>query len=148
MQVIVLDYFRFASGQYHDRMLRLLLSKDRSDEVAYSCIRYFGKYHDEAAYPYLLDLAKMDRGDAWEYAAIAATALANYPGEKTVETLKRMLRSQNWHVRFNASKSLELLGLDYTDLIDVFEGDDRYAGEMMRYRFDQKQLREKEEQPV
>ena len=60
-----------------------------------------------------------------------------------MEVLKGALSSRNWYVRYNAAQSLGALGLDYTDLIDIFEGDDRYAEEMLRYRFDQNKLKEK-----
>jgi hypothetical protein len=47
-------------------------------------------------------------------------------------------------VRYNAADSLERLGVKYEEMIDVFEGGDRYASEMLRYRFDRKKLKEKE----
>ena len=144
MQVAILDYFRFSSDTHKERILGVLLSENCTDEVAYSCIRYFGKYHYESAFPYLLRFAESTDETRWEYAAIAATALGNYPDSRTEETLKNLLHSNNWYVRYNASQSLDKLGLDYTDLIDIFEGDDRYAGEIMRYRFDQKKMKEKE----
>lgn len=144
MQVSILDYFRFSSSEHTERILRLLISKNCTDEVAYSCIRYLGKYHYEPAYPYLLDYAEASDGIHWEYTAITATALAGYPCEKTEEVLKNLLHSRNWYVRYNASLSLDAMGLDYTDLIDIFDGEDRYAGEIMRYRLDQKKMKEKE----
>ncbi|MGN0791993.1 MAG: HEAT repeat domain-containing protein [Christensenellales bacterium] len=148
MQVTVLDYFRFSSGDHSEQILRLLTSENRTDEIAYSCIRYLGKYHYEPAYPYLLDFAEASDEIHWEYAAITATALACYPCKKTEEALKALLHSKNWYVRYNASQSLDCLGFDYTDLIDIFEGDDRYAGEIMRYRLDQKKMKEKETSAV
>ena len=69
---------------------------------------------------------------------------AGYLCEKTEEVLKGLLHSRNWYVRYNASQSLDKLGVEYTDLIDVFEGEDRYAGEIMRYRLDQKKMKERE----
>ena len=47
-------------------------------------------------------------------------------------------------MRYNASQSLDKLGVEYTDLLEVFEGEDRYAGEIMRYRLDQKKMKERE----
>jgi hypothetical protein len=35
------------------------------------------------------------------------------------------------------------MGLEYIDFVDIFDGDDRYASEMMRYRFDSKKLHER-----
>ncbi|MBQ9134372.1 MAG: hypothetical protein IJX64_07555 [Clostridia bacterium] len=144
MQVSVLDYFRFCSGEYCEPILRLLASGDLGDEATYSCIRYFGKYAYEPALPQLLRFAEITDENRWEYTAITATALAIYPCRETEAILRSMLHSRNWYVRFNASQSLERQGLEYTDLVDIFEGDDRYAGEIMRYRFDQKKMREKE----
>ena len=40
-------------------------------------------------------------------------------------------------------KALENLNLEYADFIDIFEGNDRYAGEMIRYRFDRQKLSER-----
>ena len=145
MQVAILDYFRFKSGEHCAQILQLLSDKERNSEIIYSCIRYFGKYKYEPAYPVLIEFIEQESIEGWEYAAIASTALSNYPGEKTVELLKSKLYSGNWYVRFNASKSLESFGLNYTELIDIFEGDDRYAEEMLRYRLDQRRLYEKEE---
>ena len=144
MKRVIVDYFRFSSSDHQERILELLTSKKVDDEIAYSCIRYFGKYAYPPAYPVLTDIIERHQHTQWIYTAIAASALANYPGNRTVAILKELLHSPNWYVRFNASQSLMALGLYYTDMIDVFEGRDRYASEIMRYRFDQKNMKEKE----
>ena len=144
MQRVIVDYFRFSSSDHQKRILELLTSHGVDDEVAYSCIRYLGKYAYPPAYPVLTDIVEKYQHDQWIYTSITASALSGYPGDRTVAILKELLHSPNWHVRFNASQSLMALGLYYTDMIDVFEGRDRYAGEIMRYRFDQKNMKEKE----
>ena len=144
MQRVIVDYFRFSSSDHQERILELLTSHGVDDEVAYSCIRYLGKYAYPPAYPILTGIVERYQHNQWIYTAITASALASYPGDRTVAVLKELLHSPNWHVRFNASQSLMSLGLYYTDMIDVFEGRDRYASEIMRYRFDQKNMKEKE----
>ena len=144
MQRVIVDYFRFSSPDHQERILELLTSHGVDDEVAYSCIRYLGKYAYPPAYPVLTDIVEKYQHDQWIYTSITASALSGYPGDRTVAILKELLHSPNWHVRFNASQSLMALGLYYTDMIDVFEGRDRYAGEIMRYRFDQKNTKETE----
>ena len=144
MQRVIVDYFRFSSPDHQERILELLTSHGVDDEVAYSCIRYLGKYAYPPAYPILTGIVERYQHNQWIYTAITASALASYPGDRTVAVLKELLHSPNWHVRFNASQSLMSLGLYYTDMIDVFEGRDRYASEIMRYRFDQKNMKEKE----
>ena len=144
MQRVIVDYFRFSSSDHQERILELLTSHGVDDEVAYSCIRYLGKYAYPPAYPILTGIVERYQHNQWIYTAITASALASYPGDRTVAVLKELLHSPNWHVRSNASQSLMSLGLYYTDMIDVFEGRDRYASEIMRYRFDQKNMKEKE----
>lgn len=142
IRLAILDYIRFSSGDYQERMLRLL-SEDHDSEVHYCAIRYLGKYPYEPAYEQLMKYAEHEDETRWEYTSITCFSLASYPGERTVAALKKNLSSRNWYVRLNASQALEKLGLEYADFVDIFEGDDRYAGEMMRYRFDRQKLMEK-----
>lgn len=144
MQVVILDYIRFCSPGHRDRLLSILKDEKRSPELRFSCIRYFGKYPDEGAYPILLEMAG-DLGNLrWEYPAIACTALAGYPGERTLETLKRALHVANWYVRYNAAESLAKLNVGYVDLIEVIDGNDRYAREILQFQLDMKYNQKKE----
>lgn len=142
MQMTILNYFRFSSDAHKDRMLALLTDITRHDELKFASIRYFGKYADDRAYPLLLELAQSRNAARWEYAAIATAALSAYPSAHTTDVLKENLHSSNWHIRYNAAQSLEAINVEYTDMIDVFEGNDRYAREMLQYRLDQRRGRE------
>lgn len=144
MKVTVLNYFRFSFSNCCEEILQLLTDSKQDDEIHFSCIRYFGKYYFEPAYPVLLDFAEHAGSRRWEYAAIASSALGIYPSDRTIEVLKKNLNSSNWYIRFNASTSLEMFGLTYTDLIDVFDGNDRYAREILQYRLDQRNAKKKE----
>lgn len=138
MRVVILDFIRFGGVDRKKELLLLLADQSSEDEVRFSCIRYFGKYPFRRAWPLLLDLVEHPRGRRWEYAAIAATALASYPGERTVAVLKRALSSPNWYVRFNAARSLERFQLTDLELRDVIESSDRYAREILLYQMDLK----------
>lgn len=144
MQLVLLNYFRFSSGDHCQRMLTLMTDESRDDEIQFACIRYFGKYRYDPAYEYLLEYADATRMPRWEYAAIASSALAAYPSDRTVEALKANLYHRNWYIRFNASQSLVDLGLTYLDLIDIVEGEDRFASEILRYRFHMRDIIEDE----
>lgn len=143
LKLPVLDYFRFSSDAHKEKVLHIMNDKDENQELRFSAIRYFAKYHYEPALDCLYGFAT-DNSPIWEYKAIAATALGNYPSVKTEEILRDLLCDRNWYVRYNAADSLERLGVKYEEMIDVFEGGDRYASEMLRYRFDRKKLKEKE----
>lgn len=136
MKVVLLNYLRFSTDRYREFAFQLLCDEKQNDEIRYACIRYLGKYSLNQAYPVLRMLADRSNGLKWEYAAIASTALAAYPGKETVELLKNNLYSPNWYIRFNSSESLEKLGLTYSDLSDVIDGNDRFAAEIIRYRFE------------
>ena len=148
MQVTLLNYFRFSSGAYCEKIHALINDPAQDDEVRFSCLRYLGHYPYPPAYADLLRYATPSENARWEYAAIASSVLASYPGAETAAVLKRNLYHPNWYIRFNASKSLEQLGFGYRDLIDVIEGHDRYASEILRYRFDVRELEERKEDAV
>lgn len=144
MKVTVLNYLRFSNPDCREEMIQLLTDGRQDDETCFACIRYFGKYHFDPAYPLLLGFAENKEERRWEYAAIASSALGIYPSDRTVKVLKTNLCSSNWYIRFNASESLEKLGLTYTDMIDIFDGNDRYAREILQYRLDQRKVKNKE----
>ena len=148
MQVTLLNYFRFSSGAYCEKIHALLNDPARDDELRFSCLRYLGRYPYPPACADLLRYATPSENARWEYAAIASSVLASYPGAETAAVLERNLYHPNWYIRFNASKSLEQLGFGYRDLIDVIEGHDRYASEILRYRFDVRELEERKEEAV
>lgn len=140
----LLDYFRFSADKFPEKMFEIMKDKNENKELRFSAIRYFAKYRHPFALETLFEIALMD-SPFWEYRAIASSALGNYPGKGTEEILKKLLSDTNWYVRYNASGSLERLGVRYYEMLDVFEGRDRYASEMLRYRFDRKKLGKQEE---
>ena len=140
IQRSVLDYIRFRSGDYRRPMGEILRDTGRNKELRIAAIRYFGRYPDPAAEAILLDFVRNRDPLYWEYAAVSATALARYPGQKTVDALFGAMHSPNWYIRYNASASLEAHGLSYEEMLQILAGDDRYAREMLNYRLEAKRL--------
>ncbi len=144
MQVNILNYLRFSGARNDDKMLEIIADEKAGREMRFSAIRYFEKFPNPSALPILHDFAAETDGAKWEYQAIASTALHSYPGYDTEEILKKNLSNPNWYVRFNSAESCERLGLTYSDLINVFNGDDKYARDMLKYRFDRKSAMKEE----
>ena len=142
IQRAVLDYIRFQSGNYCDRMLEILRDERRDKELRLSAIRYFGRYPDPLARPLLLGFLQDRDPTRWEFSAISASALARYEGQDVVDALLRAMNSSNWYTRSNAAASLEAHGLSYEEMLQVLGGGDRYAREMLTYRLKAKQLEE------
>lgn len=144
MKATLLNYIRFKSGGYETEMMSLMKDEKQDDEVRFACIRYFGKYHYPPALPFLLKFCGMEDENRWEYAAIAVETLYLYPGDETTEMLKKSLYSSNWYVRYNAAQSLVRMGFTYSDLADIFTGNDRYASEILEYMLEHKDIYEEE----
>lgn len=146
MQVTIANYFRFSSGDHCEKMLALANDKTRDHELRFSCIRYLARYPYVPACADLLRYAASSEQLRWEYAAIACAALATYPGEQTTAILKKNLSHPNWYIRYNSAKSLEQLGFGYLDLVDIIDGKDRYASEILRYHFSARDLQKAKEE--
>lgn len=138
MQLNILNYLRFGNIRCDKEMLELLTSEKANPELRYSAIRYFEKFPASQAEGVIQSIAENLEGRTWEYQAIASSALKSYPGDVTFRILVANLSSSNWHIRQNSAISLEKLGYTYHDLISVFDGNDRYAREIMRYRLDKR----------
>ena len=138
MRVNILNYFRFANLRCDNEMLSILKDEKEHREIRFSAIRYFEKFPIQEAMPVILNLAENLEGRIWEYQTIATSALKSYPGDATFRILVKNLSNSNWHVRQNSAVSCEKLGYTYQDLINVFDGPDRYAREIMRYRLDRR----------
>ena len=145
MQVNILNYLRFSPGAHCERIFALLTDEKTDDEVKFSCIRYFGKYRYMKAYFVLADFAKNEKGLKKEFCLVSLTALRNYPGEDTLALLRENLRSPNWYIRYNAAESLNALGVDYGEFVDIFDGKDRFSREILQFQFDRRYVKNKEE---
>lgn len=144
----ILNYIRFRSGSYGREMLAILTDPARDKELRLAAMRYCGKYVLPEARESLMSFAATADPEDWEYAAVAVTCLADYPGDDVTEVLLGGLRSSNWYVRFNSAAALQARGVDYGDIPDVMEGGDRYAREMIMYRLDKRRIQERQEVTV
>lgn len=132
MRVALLNFIRFASGRWGERMLELIKSSPDTEERI-AALRYFGKYPDISVFPVIKDLLGTEQ---WEINAVIMTVLASYPGEETISILKEGLCSRNWYVRNNAAESIYRLYPDYDSVRDVLEGQDPYARQALKFRFE------------
>ncbi|MCD7722327.1 MAG: HEAT repeat domain-containing protein [Clostridiales bacterium] len=139
-QTAVLDYVRHESGDWCDRVFAFLTDEKRDDEVRYSALRYFGKYYYAKAKGVMLRFLSDSDNEKRIYARSAASSLAIYPGQDTIDALKAATSSSDWYIRRNAAESLESMGVTYNDLADIIYGSDRYAREMVAYQTQVKNL--------
>lgn len=143
MQLNILNYIRFAGVRCDEMFLSVLHDEKRDNELRFSAIRYFEKFPHEEAKDILQSFARNEDKLPWQYQAIASSAIKSYPDKLTFEILKDNLSSANWYVRLNSAVSCEKMGYTYTELINIFDGNDRYAREILRYCLDRRKAKEK-----
>lgn len=143
-KLAILNFIRFRSGDWKEQMFGIMQDPARDKELRLAAIRYFARYPYPTALESLLGFAADRDPTHWEYANVAVGALAQYDGERVMDALKAALRSENWYVRYSAAASLDAHHIDYASLIDIVQGGDRYASEMMTYRLETRKLQKKE----
>ncbi len=136
MQVNIMNFMRFAEIRNDKKMYEILADEKRNQELRFSAIRYFEKFYYGPACDVLHSFAENKENRTWEYQAIASSALKTYPCERSAQIIKNNLSSSNWYIRLNSAICCEKFGYSYTDLIQIFDGNDRYAREILQYRLD------------
>ncbi len=143
-QISILNYIRYKSGNYLKEMYEIMMDESKDRELRLSAIRYFGKYTYEPAKRELLNFALDEDLSRWEYTAVSVSSLGVYEGEDIEDALIKAVHSSNWHVRYNAAVSLESHNISYENILEIVEGKDRYAREMLLYRLNSQRLEQQE----
>lgn len=115
-QVSVLDYFRFKSGDFCEKIFPVMMDCEKDKELRLSAIRYFGRYRYGPALKPLLEFASDQNPFHWEYAAAGVYALTRYRKEDTLKVITETLHNPNWYVRCNASAALGAYQLNQDEL--------------------------------
>lgn len=131
-----INYLRMSGTGDARHLLAIMADEGADREVRLACIRYFMRRPHRDALQVLLGFCAIQDASMWEFVAVSAMALSAYPGEGTVRVLKGLLASSSWFVRYNAAKSLYDLGCTLEgELADVLAVGDRFACDMLRYRW-------------
>ena len=130
----VMQFIRFSSGCFAERFFIVMTNPAKSMEIRLEAIRYFRSHFYGPAKDALKEFIETMNTDEWAYAAVAALSLVNYPEPDVVDALKEGLHSVNWYVRLNCAETLILgLKIPKSQMLDVHNGRDRYAREILTY---------------
>lgn len=141
MRLAVMQFIRYASGDFQQEFLEVLKADTQDKELRLEAIRYLRRYPYEPAREIIQNFIRYQEFIDWEYAAMAAAALSVYPGEDTIGCLKEGLSAINWYVRLNCAEALiDGLGLAQLQLFDIYNGQDRYAREILQYALKKSQI--------
>ena len=148
IQAAIINYFRMVPAEhvhheaYWEGLYKLLCDEKQHKEVRLALIRYFNKYYYAPVGKALVEYVQAKEEEKWEFAVVAAMALERYAGAEEDEVLTQALTSSNWYVRLNAAQSLVNKGYSYEQLIQ--NGLDAYACDMLTYRRQLKEMKERE----
>lgn len=137
-QTAFINFMRLSSGSFGERLLKLLETPETDREVKFAVIRYLRRYRFEPAAPCLQKLVRNWDADDWEFPALAASALENYPSDETIRTLYEGLHSTSWYVRSNASDSILKVAGEENVMNELFLRSDKYALDMLRYKIERR----------
>lgn len=137
-QTAFIDFMRLAVGSFGQRLLTLF-SEDTDREVQFAVLRYLRRNHCDNAASILQEMVRNWDVDDWEYPALAALALENYPSEKTFKALYEGMHSTSWYVRNNASDTLLKIDREGKILDRIMRDGDRYAIEMLQYKLERRE---------
>lgn len=146
MQVSFLNYFslRKDGGKYCDLVIDVMNKAKRNSETYYACLKYYEAHPEPKVYEIIKEQLRTDDYSDFVCRSLCAKALGCYNLQEAKDILIELLHDKNWYVRNNAAKSLEKQNVEYLELIDIFEGSDRYARDMMNYSLMHRSLREKQ----
>ena len=131
----VVMFITQVSDQFKDIFLEEMQKPTTDLELRLSYIRYFRKHQYEPAESVLCDFL-LDKTAEVELRIVSARTLGAYESNKTINALKNALSDINWYVRFNASESLVELQVSSEDLKEIFDGEDKYAKEIIQYQME------------
>lgn len=134
IMISVVQFITICGGQYQEVFFPMLLSDNTSIEIRLGIMRYYRRYFYEPVREILYSFLQDDNIDE-NLIIVAAIVLDRYPGEETIDILKEALHHHNWYVRRNAASSLYNLGVELDTLDNILNGDDRYAKDMLNYKY-------------
>lgn len=133
---MIISIIRFAtevSDKFKEKFYLMLKSEDVGRETKIAIIRYYKRYAYEPIRLILIDYLREENTIDDNIKIVVAFVLDNYPGDETISALLNALNNPNWHIRYNAARSLKKLEVDISMLNDIMTDDKHYAKEVLCY---------------
>lgn len=131
--VAVIQFASIISDVFSQEFLLALEDDNTPLEIRYELLRYFQRWYYEPAGEFLIKCILSDEIDKVGLAIVASNVIGFYPGNETIEALKKAVLSQDWYVMRNAASSLVTLGITLTEVDEVKESGNLDAVDMLEY---------------
>lgn len=118
-QIGMVDFFYKEGEHLKGDLIHLLEDPDLNRNLAAALMRYYRKYPVQIYKEVFLKWASVSSLSDWEIKAVTVLTLSGYPGQDTIDILKKCLQSDNWFIRKNAAISLDLLNVTDPQIQEV-----------------------------
>ena len=113
LKCCVIEYLSYCSNEYSEFVLEILKSSDTDRILRLSCLRYFEYVYYEEAEEVLVSYVNKYFKSNFEYCLYAVKALRNYNSEKSINSIKKAIYSDNFKIRDMACESLAVIRLGF-----------------------------------
>jgi len=127
----VASIFIKSAGNFKDYSLAEEISsflQDDNKEKRIAAIKSIGQIGDTR---YIDKITSLLKDKDWEVRAVAARALGMFGEKDVVNFLITALSDPQWFVRYNAANSILDVDNSFYYLIDIFQGEDKFAKDIM-----------------
>lgn len=127
----VASIFIKSAGNFKDYSLTEEISyflDDENKEKRIAAIKSIGEIGDAE---YIGKIIPLLEDKDWEVRAVASKSLGMFGEKIVIAPLMKALSDSQWFVRYNAANSILDVDNDFTYLLDIFQGEDRFAKDIM-----------------
>lgn len=120
-----------SAGNFGDYSLSEQISeafKNNSKERKIAAIKAIGNVGDSR---YISEIVALLKDEDWEIRAVAAKSLGRFEDAAAIRPLTAALSDRQWYVRYNAANSLIIIDKEMKSVLNIFEGEDRFAKDIM-----------------
>jgi hypothetical protein len=120
-----------SAGNFGDYSLSEQISQafnQESKERKIAAIKAIGNMGDSR---YISQVVALLKDEDWEIRAVAAKSLGRFEDAAAVRPLTEALSDRQWYVRYNAANSIMAIDNEMKSMLNIFEGEDRFAKDIM-----------------
>ena len=135
LMISIVKFISLFSGDYTEEFFPYVNSSSTHLELKLEMLRYYRRYYYEPIQELLHSFLTNDTNTT--LSIVSASVLCKYPSKETIDVLKKACSHSNWYIRYNAANSLISLIHSVDDVLDILQGSDTFAKDIVRYMLEQ-----------
>ena len=133
-QIAIIKLISKYKLDYSEEFYKLLEDENTSNKIKIEVTKYYKDNIFKKVEVLLIQNTKRTGILNRELVIESAKTLSAYNSLETKETLKSLLKRNDWDIRMAASESLSILGTSYYELAEIYNGEDNIARRILKYK--------------